>query len=57
MTVSIAATVSTAQESGGSGQFTVSRNGPTGEPLLVNYTIGGSPGNGHDYETISGDVS
>ena len=32
----------TAQGGGSSGQFTVTRNGPTGEPLLVNYTERGT---------------
>ena len=56
-TASIAATVSQVNEpGGGSGLFTVTRNGPTGEPLLVNYTIGGSAANGQGYKTIPASV-
>ena len=47
-TVSIAA--------GANNTFTVSRNGPTGEPLAVPYTTGGSAANGVDYQTLSGTV-
>ena len=55
-TVNIQATDPEAEESGDSGLFTISRSDPNGEPLLVNYTIGGSATIGQDYETISGSV-
>jgi hypothetical protein len=38
------------------GQFTVTRTGDTSSPLTVNYTIGGTAGNGVDYATLSGSV-
>ena len=52
-TVSIAATDPDAKESGGdSSQFTVTTSDAIGEPLVVNYTIGGSATNGQGYQTI-----
>ena len=54
--VSIVADEPDATGLSGPGEFTVTRNGPTGEPLLVNYSIGGTATNGQDYQTIPGDV-
>ena len=58
-TVSVVATTATATEAdnpGLSGQFTVTRNGPTDNPLLVTYTLGGSAVNGDGYIMLPGDV-
>jgi len=56
-TVGIAASVDTAYESGTPGQFTVSRNGPTDDPLMVSYTIDSSNAvDGGDYQLLCGDV-
>ena len=57
-TVSIAATTPTASETGPtSGAFTVTRNGCLPSPLTVNYSIGGTAGNGVDYGTLTGSVT
>ncbi|MGH7176842.1 MAG: LamG-like jellyroll fold domain-containing protein [Tepidisphaeraceae bacterium] len=58
-TIGISATDSSAAEvSSGSppdtGTFTITRTGSTSGALTVNFTIGGSAGNGSDYETITG---
>ena len=37
--------------------FTVVRTGPTNEPLVVSYFIGGTALNGTDYERVPGDVT
>jgi hypothetical protein len=56
-TVGIVASEANATESGTPGEFTVSRNGPTDEPLFVSYSIGGTNAvNGDDYEMLCGDV-
>ncbi|MCM3901686.1 MAG: hypothetical protein ND866_08270 [Pyrinomonadaceae bacterium] len=39
------------------GSFTVTRTGPTTNPLTVNYTIGGGATNGVDYQTIGTSVT
>ncbi len=56
--VGIVASEPDATESGTPGQFTVTRNGPTNEPLLVNYSISnsGTAVNGVDYQTIPGNL-
>ena len=57
-TVTIAATTPTASEAGPtSGAFTVTRNGCLVAPLTVNYSIGGTAGNGVDYGTLTGSVT
>lgn len=51
--VTITATDNDAAESGqDTAAFTVTRTGPTGNPLTVNYTITGTAINGVDYATI-----
>ena len=39
------------------GTFTVTRTGPTSNPLTVNYSIGGGATNGVDYQTIGTSVT
>jgi hypothetical protein len=57
-TVSIAATDATASESGGDpGVFTVTRTGPTGVALPVNFTIGGTATVATDYANIAASVT
>lgn len=52
--VTINATDANAAEAGlDPGTFTVSRTGPTTNPLTVNFTIGGSAANSADYQTIA----
>ena len=56
-TVGIVASQPNATESGTPGQFTVTRNGPTSDPLLVDYTVGGNNAtNGVNYVILDGDV-
>jgi hypothetical protein len=56
-TVTIVATDPTASESTpNTGTFTVSRSGST-FALIVNYTVGGTAGNGVDYTALSGAVT
>ena len=55
-TVSIVADEPVAAGSSAPGDFTVSLSAPVSEPLLVNYTIGGTATNGYDYQTIPGNV-
>jgi hypothetical protein len=53
-TVTIAAPDSAAAEAGlNPGNFAITRTGPTGGPLTVNLSIGGSAINGTDYQTIA----
>ncbi len=49
--VSVAATDATANESGNTGTFTITRTGSTAAALTVNFTLGGSATNGTDYAT------
>lgn len=37
--------------------FTISRTGPTGQPLVVTYAMSGTAQNGTDYATLSGNVT
>jgi hypothetical protein len=39
------------------GIFTVQRTGDTGQPLVVNYCLGGTATNGMDYQRLSGTVT
>jgi hypothetical protein len=56
--VTITATDANAAEQGQDpGTFTVTRTGPTTNPLTVNYTIGGTATNGTDYQTIGTSVT
>jgi len=56
--VQIIATDPHASEAGQDpGSLTVIRTGPIGDPLTVSYRIGGTAGNGLDYESLSGTVS
>jgi hypothetical protein len=56
--VTIAATDDAASEAGpASGTFTITRTGPTTNPLTVNYAIAGSATNGTDYQTIGTSVT
>ncbi len=55
-TVTIAATKSYALESGGQGQFVISRTSGAGA-MVVNYTISGTAINGIDYSIISNSVT
>ncbi|MEY2881074.1 MAG: hypothetical protein RLZZ15_3454, partial [Verrucomicrobiota bacterium] len=57
-TVTIAATKSTADESGANpGEFTVSRSGDTLSALTVNYGVGGTATNSLDYPVLLGSVT
>jgi subtilisin family serine protease len=56
-TVNVTASDASASESGGTGRFTVSRNGSTSASLTVRYTMSGSAQNGTDYQTLSGSVT
>jgi hypothetical protein len=56
-TVTVTATDANASESGDTGTFTVSRTGSTATALTVNYSLGGTAGNGSDYQTLSGSVT
>jgi hypothetical protein len=57
-TVTIQAIDSTAAEPGtNTGAFAVARTGPTGSPLTVNYTVGGTASPGSDYTALSGSVT
>lgn len=57
-TVTIAATTPTTLETGASpGVFTVSRTGPTDDPLTVSYSTSGSASAGSDYTALSGSVT
>ncbi len=54
-TVSIAVADAVADESGANtAGFTISRTGPVTQPLLVNYSTGGTALNGLDYVLLSG---
>ena len=53
-TVTVAATDASAGEAGPNvGVFTLTRGGSTASALTVNYTLGGTAGNGTDYNTLS----
>jgi hypothetical protein len=53
-TVTIAAVDSTAAEAGfDTGQFVITRSGVTTLALAVHFTIGGTAGNGSDYQAVS----
>jgi hypothetical protein len=57
-TVAVAATDANASEAGADpGVFTITRGGSTTAALTVNYTLGGTAGNGTDYSTLSGSVT
>jgi hypothetical protein len=57
-TVSITATTATTLETGSSpGVFTVSRTGPTDDPVVVQYSVSGSATPGTDYTSLSGSVT
>jgi hypothetical protein len=53
-TVTVSATDASASESGGTGNYRISRTGSTSAGLTVYYSMGGSATNGTDYNTISG---
>jgi len=56
--ISITATIPAASQNGPvSGQFTLTRTGPTGSPLTVNLTISGSAINGSSYELLPASVN
>ncbi|MEW6302831.1 MAG: S8 family serine peptidase [Verrucomicrobiota bacterium] len=55
-TVTVTATDTNASESGDAGSFTVSRTGSTSSSLTVKYFLGGTAGNGVDYQALSGTV-
>lgn len=55
--VTISATDNSATEGADSGRFTVTRQGSTANPLVVNYTLSGSAANTDDYATLSGTVT
>lgn len=55
--VSIAATDATASEDGGTGTFTITRQGTTTGTLTVKITISGTATNGTDYNTITSPVT
>jgi regulation of enolase protein 1 (concanavalin A-like superfamily) len=63
-TVTLTANDPTASESGGAGQFTITRTAPTDVALTVNVTVAGTATNTNDYANVpatvafvSGDVS
>ncbi|HEY6170206.1 MAG TPA: PKD domain-containing protein, partial [Verrucomicrobiae bacterium] len=57
-TVSITASDANASESGpDSGRFTISRSGDTSASLTVFYSLGGSAGNGADYQSLGTSVT
>ena len=56
--VTVAATDASAAEAGSeSGKFTVSRTGSTAAPLTVSYSLGGTAGNGTDYQLLPGTIT
>lgn len=56
--VSVTATDRAAAEAGlNTGRFRFARTGPTTEPLVVNFTVGGTATSGSDYQTIGGTVT
>ncbi len=57
-TVTVSATKAVADETGSNnGEYTFTRVGPTFEPLVVRYGIGGSAVNGFDYAQLSGSIT
>ncbi|MBI3885798.1 MAG: S8 family serine peptidase [Opitutae bacterium] len=57
-TVTVFATGLIANEAGTSpGEFTIRRSGSTAAELNVQYSMGGTAGNGRDYQTLSGLVT
>jgi N-acetylneuraminic acid mutarotase len=52
-----ASDASASETSGNAGTFTVSRTGPTDEPVVVNLTVGGSAANGTDYVVLGTSVT
>jgi len=55
--VRLAASDSSASESGDTAKFSMTRTGSTASDLVVTYSIGGSAGNGTDYNALSGAVT
>lgn len=55
-TVTLRATDDASEAGPDPGSFTVTRTGPTSNPLTVNYSIRGSATNGVDYQTIGTSV-
>src|SRR5205814_1511930 len=55
--VSVGASVPVASAAGAIGVFTVSRTGSTAAAVTVRYSLGGTPQNGVDYQTLSGSVT
>src|SRR5437667_398021 len=55
--VSVEASDTVASEAGAIGVFTVSRTGSTAAAVTVRYSLGGTPQNGVDYQTLSGSVT
>jgi hypothetical protein len=55
--VSITATDPTAAEPADPGEFTITRTGPTTDPLTVTYTVTGTATAGVDYTALSGSVT
>jgi len=51
--VTIAATDASADETGGAGELTFTRTGPTDDPLVVVYQISGTAANGVDYNVAT----
>ncbi|MDY6898489.1 MAG: Calx-beta domain-containing protein, partial [Cyanobacteriota bacterium] len=56
-TVNIQAIDDTADESGDTATFSISRSGDTSTELTVNYNISGSAESGKDYQNLSGNVN
>jgi N-acetylneuraminic acid mutarotase len=52
-----ASDASASETAGNSGGFTVSRTGPTDEPLVVNLTVGGGATSGTDYAALGTSVT
>ena len=56
-TVNIQAIDNTADESGDTSTFSISRSGDTSTGLIVNYNISGSAESGKDYQNLSGNIT
>jgi hypothetical protein len=55
--VTVAATTPNAAEGGASGMFTISRTGPTTNPLAVNFAVTGTATTSLDYQAVAVSVS
>lgn len=56
-TTDSATSTPTIVEGGQPGAFVIQRNGPTTNPLTVNFTLSGTAQNGVDYELVAGSVT